>query len=124
MTNQIRGVVTREIGGEMIELRLSANEWCGLEDEFGKQTSELMAEFIAELQAGKLNMKVIRAYFRAALSSAMPGITHSQAGDVMAKMDLVSAAALLGEVISASVPQADEHGEPGKPKAPTRKVRG
>lgn len=123
MTNQVRGVVTREIGGARRELLLSANEWCELEDEFGKPTSALIEEFFSQVQAGELIMRNLRALFRAALSRAIPGITHEAAGLIMAELSLVESATLIGEVIIASMPKADEAAGPGKAKAPARKAR-
>lgn len=123
MTNQIRGVVTREIGGKRLEFALAANEWCELEAEFGRKTSELMAEFFGTVERSELDMRSLRSFFRAALSYSDKTVTHEDAGAMMQDMGLVEAAKLVAEVILASMPKADE-AAPGKAKAPARKARG
>lgn len=121
MTNTARGVVSREINGETINFRIATNEWCELEDEFGKTTDEILKDFFAGVQQGSLTMKNLRKFFRAALSSSRPGITEEEAGEVMSDLGLGAAGALLGEVILASMPQAEEgKSAPGKPARPAR----
>lgn len=105
MTNTIRGTVSREIDGERYNFRLSANEWCELEDEFGKRTDELLKEFFAMVGAAQLDMRILRSYFRAAMSSDGGSVSHADAGRLMAAMGLTDAAALLGEVIVLSMPE-------------------
>lgn len=121
MTNQIRGVVSEEILGERLNLRLSANEWCELEDEHGKSTDEILKDFSTMVQDGNLRLNMLRSLFRAALSGAKPGITHAEAGDIMAEVGLVDVGRIVGEVIMASLPQAEPasaRGAPGKRKPP------
>lgn len=129
MSNEIRGTVTCEIDGERLDLLLSTNEWCNLEDELGKTTDEILKMFFDMVSAQKLEMRLLRTLFRAALSSAKPGITTVEAGLLMTKMGLVEASAQLAKTIVASLPkvEAAEDGANtgvGKPKAPTgRKSR-
>lgn len=122
MTNTARGVVSREINGETINFRIATNEWCELEDEFGKTTDEILKDFFAGVQQGSLTMKNLRKFFRAALSSSRPGLTEKEAGEVMSDLGLADAGVLLGEVILASMPQAEEgKPAPGKPARSARR---
>jgi hypothetical protein len=124
MGNAIRGTVTCEIDGERLELLLATNEWCELEDEFGKTTDEILAEFFKDTEAQKLKMQFLRRLFLAALSSSKPEMTLEEAGTIMTRLGLVEAATLLGRTIVASLPKAEAApaGAPGKPKArPARK---
>lgn len=123
MTNSARGVVSREIAGETIKFRIATNEWCELEDEFGKTTDEILKDFFAGIQAGTLTMKGLRKFFRAALSASRPGITEEEAGEVMSDLGLAEAGTLLGEVIIASMPQAEAKPAPGKPARPAGRRR-
>lgn len=125
MTNQVRGVVSAEIGGKRYKLRLSANEWCELEDEFGQTTDEILKWFFEDLNAGRLKMKVLRIIFRACLSGSHPDITLEEAGSIMADNGLVESAKMIGEAIMLSMPKPDASGSatmgkgsPGKPRAP------
>lgn len=125
MTNQIRGVVSEDILGERLELRLSANEWCELEDEHGKTTDEILKDFFGMVQAGNLRLTLLRSLFRAALSLAKPGITHAAAGDIMAEIGLVDVGRIVGQVIVASLPKVEPGaaGAPGKRKPPAQRNR-
>lgn len=126
MTNQIRGVISEEILGERLALRLSANEWCELEDEHGKSTDEILKDFFGMVQDGNLRLNMLRSLFRAALSMAKPGITHAAAGDIMAEIGLVDAGRIVGDVIVASLPKvepASTKGAPGKRKPPAKPRR-
>lgn len=125
MTNQIRGVVSEDILGERLALRLSANEWCELEDEHGKTTDEILKEFFGMVQAGNLRLTLLRSLFRASLSLAKPGITHAAAGDIMAEIGLVDVGRIVGEVIVASLPKVEPGaaGAPGKRKPPAQRSR-
>lgn len=123
MSNEIRGTVTCEIGGERLELLLSTNEWCDLEDELGQTTDEILKSFFDMVAAQKLDMRKLRTLFRAALSSAKPGITTAEAGLIMTRIGLVEASKHLANTIVASLPKADEtatgaKGGSGKLKAP------
>ncbi|MBP1849695.1 hypothetical protein [Rhizobium halophytocola] len=107
MTNQVRGIITREVAGETLSFRISANEWCELEDELGKTTDQLLKDFFEKAQAEQLDMRYLRGYFRAALSGHRPDITDREAGEIMADMGMIDAVKTLGEVIMASVPQPE-----------------
>lgn len=123
MSNPVRGFVSENLGGKRINLRLSANEWCELEDEFGKTTDTILKDFYADIGAGTLKMKVIRSLFRAALSASDPGITDEAAGEMMAEHGLVQSATLLGHVIAASMPQVEVAPQPGNGVAPGKPKR-
>jgi hypothetical protein len=120
MTNQTRGIISLPFNGENLQLRIATNEWCELEDEHGKSTDEVAAEFFEMAQSAKLKMHLLRSFFRAALSGARPGITHGEAGAIMTEIGLVQAAEVIGKVIIASMPEVKE---PGKPKAAARRQR-
>ncbi len=125
MTNQIRGVVSEDILGERLALRLSANEWCELEDEHGKTTDEILKDFFGMVEAGNLRLTLLRSLFRASLSLAKPGITHAAAGDIMAEVGLVDVGRIVGEVIVASLPKVEPGaaGAPGKRRPPAKRSR-
>lgn len=126
MSNEIRGVISEEILGERLALRLSANEWCELEDEHGKSTDEILKDFGAMVQEGNLRLNMLRSLFRAAMSGAKPGITHAEAGNIMAEVGLVDVGRIVGEVIVASLPQvetASTKGALGKRKPPVKQSR-
>lgn len=108
MANRHKGEVSATIDGTEYTLRIAANEWCDLEDEFDKPTTEIVQDFFKMVEAGDLRMKVLRSFFRAALTGQHPDTTHHEAGAIMSAMGLVNAAALLGRVILASMPEADE----------------
>lgn len=122
MTNQIRGVISEEILGERLALRLSANEWCELEDEHGKSTDEILKDFVTMVQDGNLRVTLLRSLFRASLAMAKPGITLDEAGNLMAEIGLPEAGRIVGEVIKAALPEAEAgpptKGAPGKRKPP------
>lgn len=126
MANQHKGEVSAEIAGATYTLRIATNEWCELEDEFDKPTTEIVKDFFDMVTSGTLRMKTLRSYFRAALSGSMQDVDHQQAGTIMSNMGLVDAAALLGRVIVASMPDADENEdatkEAGKSSARPRKA--
>ncbi|TDK35198.1 hypothetical protein E2F50_13130 [Rhizobium deserti] len=115
MTNSVRGIITAEIDGERLAFLLSANEWCELEDEFGKTTDVLLKEFGEMAEQEHLDMRIMRSFFRAAVSDAKPGITMREAGRLMQIHGLVESARLIGEVIVASMPEVKS--DAGKPKA-------
>ena len=120
MANQHKGEVSAEIAGTIYTLRIATNEWCELEDEFDKPTTEIVKDFFDMVTSGTLRMKTMRSYFRAALSGSMQDIDHQQAGTIMSNMGLVDAAALLGKVIVASMPDADESDNTAKEDGKTR----
>ena len=107
MGNINRGQVSETIGGTPYVFRIATNEWCDLEDEHGKTTDELIAEFFDLVSAGRLKMAYLRSFFRAALVGSMPQITHHEAGEIMSNMGLVEAGGLLGRIIAASIPDVD-----------------
>jgi hypothetical protein len=119
MTNQARGIISLPYQGKNLQLRIATNEWCELEDEFGKGTDEIAGDFQAMVTSGKLKMGLLRSFFRAALSGDMPDITHEQAGAIMTDIGLVEAGSVIGKVIVASMPEVKE--PPGKPKAARRR---
>lgn len=117
MANMHRGEVSETIGGETYVFRIATNEWCELEDEHGKTTDELIAEFFQLVSVGKLKMTYLRSFFRAALVGTRAGISHRDAGEIMSDMGLVEAGALLGKVISASIPDPEPADTENPPKA-------
>lgn len=121
MTNTARGIISLPHNGENLQLRIATNEWCELEDEFGKPTGEIATDFETMVAAGKLKMGLLRSFFRAALSGTRPDITHEEAGAIMTDVGLVKAAEIIGRVILASMPEAKEPA--GKPKAAPRRRR-
>lgn len=120
MANQYKGEVSAEIDGTTYTLRIATNEWCELEDEFDKPTTEIVKDFFDMVTSGTLRMKTLRSYFRAALSGSMQDIDHQSAGTIMSNMGLVDAAALLGRVIVASMPDASENDNTAKEDGKTR----
>lgn len=119
MTNQTRGIISLPFNGENLQLRIATNEWCELEDEFGKGTDEIAKQFFEMAKASQLKMGLLRSFFRAALSGAKPGVTHEEAGSIMTEIGLVPAAEVIGKVIIASMPEAQE--TTGKPTAARRR---
>jgi hypothetical protein len=115
MANLNRGEVAHTFGDVEYVLRIATNEWCALEEEFGKTTDEILAEFSDMLDKEKLRMKMVRTLFRAALVGRCPDVTEEKAGELMSDMGLIEAAALLGRVIKASMPE--ESASPRPPKA-------
>ncbi|MBP1842010.1 hypothetical protein J2046_000254 [Rhizobium petrolearium] len=114
MTNTVRGIVSHEIDGERLDFCLSANEWCELEDEFGKKTDEILKDFGTMAENEQLDMRLLRSIFRAAVSYSKQNITLQEAGALMRSLGLVESAALIGTVIVASMPEVKAG--PGKPK--------
>ncbi|UUP19505.1 hypothetical protein [Nitratireductor thuwali] len=108
MANRHKGEVSAKIDGTEYTLRIATNEWCMLEDEFDKTTDEILNEFYQTLAAGKLRMHFIRKLFRAALIGQKPEITLEEAGSIMSDLGLVEAGALLGKVVTASMPDVKE----------------
>lgn len=125
MTNQIRGVISEEILGERLNLRLAANEWCELEDEYGKSTDEILKDFFGMVESGKLRIGMLRSMFRASLSGVKPGITSEEAGNIMAEMELAEVGRIVGKVIVASLPEVKPAPKeaPGKRKPPAKRSR-
>lgn len=123
MSNPVKGTVTHEIDGKTVDLMLSMNEWCELEDELGMKTTDILKRFQMAADAEELDMRFFRSLFRAMLSSALPDITHRDAGRHAAEMGMVEAFELLGKVIMASMPDDAEGGDnrPGKPNRKTRR---
>lgn len=117
MTNKVRGIITATIEGESLNLRISTNEWCELEDEFGQSTTQLLKRFNEMVASEALDMRFLRSFFRASLLGAKPDITHEAAGALMSAHGLIEAAQLTGRVIVASMPEVKE-APPGKPKKP------
>jgi len=111
MANPHRGEVAVTVDGVDYTLRLATNELCSLEDEHGKDTNELIAEFYQAVSEGKLKMRMVRSFFRAALIGGLPSVTLAEAGDIMSKIGLVEAAGLLGKAIAASLPDGQEEGD-------------
>ena len=107
MANKQKGEVSAKIAGTDYTLRIATNEWCELEDEFSKSTTDIVKDFFDMVTAGSLRMKMLRSFFRAALTGTNPDITHDEAGTIMSNMGLPDAAGLLGRVIMASMPEAD-----------------
>lgn len=119
MTNIARGIVSLPYNGENLQLRIATNEWCELEDEFGKGTDEIATDFEVMVTSGKLKMGLLRSFFRAALAASRPGITHEEAGEIMSNIGLVEAGEVIGKVIIASMPEVKAPA--GKPKAAQRR---
>ncbi|WP_322990885.1 hypothetical protein [Hoeflea sp.] len=115
MANKQKGEVSAKIAGTDYTLRIATNEWCELEDEFGKPTTEIVTDFFEMVSAGSLRMKMLRSFFRAAMIGTKPDITHEEAGAIMSAMGLVEAGGLLGRVIVASMPDADDAEDDAKP---------
>lgn len=114
MPNLKRGEVGFDLDGERYILRLATNEWCALEEEHGKTTDELIADFMGQLQAERLNMRFIRSFFHAALIGSKPEATADDAGAIMSDMGMVEAAQKLALAIQASMPEAPENANPPK----------
>lgn len=127
MSNPVKGTVSATIDDKAVSLSMGMNEWCELEDELGVDTSDILARFQGMAEAEKIEMRFFRSLFRAMLSSAHPDVTHAEAGKVAARMGMVGAFELLGRVLMASMPEADETGEgadkqPGKPNRKARRA--
>lgn len=116
MGNKHRGVVSAEIGGETVNLRLATNEWAELEEELGKSTGAILRQFQEMAADEDLNMRFLRTVFRAALSYSKPDVTHREAGEMMTEHGLPETAALVGKAIMASMPEQEE-GKGNPPKA-------
>lgn len=115
MTNPVRGVISHDLADRRLRLRLSVNEWCELEEELGKDCSQIISELFQSIATGRLNQTFLRALFRAAVSFDQPDITAKAAGDIMADVGMVESAALLGRVVAASMPEPDKKGGTEKP---------
>ncbi len=116
MSNPVKGTVTHEIDGKTITLRLGTNEWCELEEEHGKKTSEILADFAKAVDASILDMRFLRSLFRAAISAEQPEATVANAGELMSEIGLTEAATLIGRTIQAGMPEVPD--QPGKPEKP------
>jgi hypothetical protein len=107
MANKHKGEVSAEIAGTAYTFMLGSNEWCQLEEEYDKTTDEIMADFYAMVESGKVRMKTLRAFFRVSLTFHHPDITHEDAGRLMDKHGLAESAGLIGRVIMAGMPEDD-----------------
>lgn len=120
MANLHRGQIAETIDGKRYVFRLGANEWAELEEELGKDFSALVNDFYTNAAAGDISMKVLRSYFRAALSEFDPDITDTEAGKMMSDVGMMRAAEIIGRVIAAGMPddmKGDAEANPQKPAA-------
>lgn len=120
MTNNVRGVVTQEIDGKNYGFRLGANEWCELEDDLGKSTSDVVKDLEAMARSAQVNLKLFRSIFRAALSYSEPDITLREAGDLMESYGMENAGLLVVRIVEAGMPKAEAKGSAGKPRRAAR----
>ncbi|WP_085025292.1 hypothetical protein [Ensifer aridi] len=115
MTNNVRGIVTQEIGGKTRVFRLGANEWCELEAELGKSTGAIIADLQRVAGSGEIDFRLFRSMFRAALSYSDEELTLRDAGEVMSTMGLEEAGLLIARIVQAGMPEAKQ-ASPGKRK--------
>ncbi len=118
MTNNVRGIVTREIDGKSYSFRLGANEWCELESDLGKGTGAIFKDLEAIARSNEVDYRFFRLIFRAALSYSEPDATLRDAGDLMDQLGTEKAGLLVVEVVKAGMPGVRETA--GKPKRAAR----
>ncbi|OMQ44927.1 hypothetical protein [Ensifer sp. 1H6] len=114
MTNNVRGIVTREIDGESYSFRLGANEWCELEADLGKSTGAILKDLERVVATEEVDISMFRTMFRAALTYKVPDATLRDAGELMSALGLEGAGLLIAEIVQAGMPEVK--GTPGKPK--------
>lgn len=120
MGNLHRGQIAETIDGKRYVFRLGANEWAELEEELGEDFSALVNDFFVKVDAGAISMKLLRSYFRVALSEFDPDITDIVAGRMMSDIGMMRAAEIIGRVIAAGMPdemKGDAEANPQKPVA-------
>lgn len=110
MANKVRGQIPADFEGEKINLILSTNSICELEDAAGLAIDEFLEKF----QPGaKVRMKDLRLMFWALMLDERPGATVEDAGKLIDGLR-GDHDRIMTEAILAAFPDAQEGGDPGK----------
>lgn len=107
MANKVRGEIAADFEGGKINLMLSVNAICELEDATDRPITDLLDEISDPKRA---RMKTVRSMFWAMMLAAKPEATLKDAGALIdglrGKHDRI-----LTDAILAAFPEADEAGE-------------
>ena len=110
MANKVRGQIPADFEGEKINLILSTNSICELED-----AADLAIDvFIEKFQTGgNVRMKDLRLMFWALMLDERPDATIKDAGKLIDGLR-GDHDRIMSEAVLAAFPDAQESGEPGK----------
>jgi len=112
MANRFKGEATVQANGSTYTLRCDFNAMCSFEEETGEDALEIFEKF----ETGDVKLKFMRAMMWAFMQKHHPESTLEEAGDLLSE-DAES----LMKVIQASSPTADEAGQLGNARKPTKK---
>lgn len=110
MANKVRGQIPADFEGEKINLILSTNAICELED-----AADLAIDvFLEKFQpGGNVHMKDLRLMFWALMLDERPDATIKDAGRLIDELR-GDHERIMNEAVLAAFPDAQEGGEPGK----------
>lgn len=112
MANRVRGEISANFKGGKINLILSTNSICELEDAAGRPITDILDEIG---NPGRVRMKTVRLLFWALMLGEKPDATIGDAGELIdglrGKHDKIISAAIIAAFPDASI-QSDD--APGK----------
>ncbi len=116
MTNKLKGEVSFPAGEDTFVLLFNLDALCGLEETFDMSVAE-----IGEAMQNKMRLKMLRGVFQAGLAAHHPDISAKAAGEIIDRIGLGRAGALIAEAFSAAFASDTEAGEAAgdPPRAPT-----
>ena len=124
MANPKRGQVKAKFAGKSINLKLTFNGLCELEDLYGQDISTITVQFSKDAATGKTSLKDMRAIIWASMLDEMPDASLADAGVIAADLGQEK----LGETVNAVLEGSGLFGDgkkevkptSGKPKAKAR----
>lgn len=109
MANKVRGQIPAEFQGKRINLILSTNSICELEDAAGLAIDEFLERFQPESKR-KVRMKDLRLMFWALMLDEMPKATLKDAGALIDELR-GDHNRIMAEAVAAAFPDPGEAGE-------------
>lgn len=112
MANKQRGQVGVTVNGEKLNLLLSTNSICELEDQAGRQINDILDELS---DPSRVRFKTVRLIFWALMLDARPDATLADAGRLIDGLR-GQTDRILADAISAAFPDASGAADPDAPK--------
>lgn len=112
MGNIHRGIVSVDVGGAQIQLRLDTDALCELEALRQRSTTETFLELQGMFAESRLSVSLIRVILLCAMRRARPDASLKDASVLIDEIGIASASKLVSDVIAATFPAPGEHENP------------
>ena len=103
MANRSKGEVSVTFRGQAINLAMTFNVICAIEDAFDQPIEDAMARFDDQGGQKKLSMRDMRVLFHQLLIYGMPDASQEDAGDLIEEIGMQAAGKLLEQIMARSM---------------------